>query len=301
MAGPGHRLDLVFDTTLPSGQRMRYQVLRIAVPRKGRALPLLQLAYDRDHLSPDKSQNQIEQDALLAVLGALPKSVRPVILADRGFHRASFIAWLEGHHLNYVVRIRKGACITEASGRRFKLGQEGLKIGELRLMEGVRYGLYHGRPRDLLTNVALCWRISKGRAKNPRRKQPEDMVPGHEPQGRQDGRLLVLAAGMDRAIFQRLEEPLWLSAGAGWFSQAPFAPAYGAHDRAFVADFDGASRRGWRRAQGFARGGGRRLGEGKRDHSGACAVRERWEPAASLSTPTNGRWVGGYASVLTYY
>jgi hypothetical protein len=73
MAGPGHRLDLVFDTTLPSGQRMRYQVLRIAVPRKGRALPLLQLAYDRDHLSPDKSQNQIEQDALLAVLGALPK------------------------------------------------------------------------------------------------------------------------------------------------------------------------------------------------------------------------------------
>jgi hypothetical protein len=174
MAGPGHRLDLVFDTTLPSGQRMRYQVLRIAVPRKGRALPLLQLAYDRDHLSPDKSQNQIEQDALLAVLGALPKSVRPVILADRGFHRASFIAWLEGHHLNYVVRIRKGACITEASGRRFKLGQEGLKIGELRLMEGVRYGLYHGRPRDLLTNVALCWRISKGRAKNPRRKQPEE-------------------------------------------------------------------------------------------------------------------------------
>jgi hypothetical protein len=42
------------------------------------------------------------------------------------------------------------------------------------LMEGVRYGLYHGRPRDLLTNVALCWRISKGRAKNPRRKQPEE-------------------------------------------------------------------------------------------------------------------------------
>ena len=35
----------MFDTTLPSGKRMRYQVLRIAVPRKGRALPLVQLAY----------------------------------------------------------------------------------------------------------------------------------------------------------------------------------------------------------------------------------------------------------------
>src|SRR3954467_13750655 len=74
----------MFDTILPSGERMRYQVLRIAVPRKGRALPLVQLAYDRDNLSPNKSQNQLEQDALLAVVRALPMSVLPVILADPG-------------------------------------------------------------------------------------------------------------------------------------------------------------------------------------------------------------------------
>ena len=89
----------MFDTVLPSGKRMRYQVLRIAVPRKGRALPLLQLAYDRLNLSPNKSQNQLEQDALLAVARALPISVRSVIVADRGFHRAGFIAWLKGHNL----------------------------------------------------------------------------------------------------------------------------------------------------------------------------------------------------------
>ena len=165
----------MFDTILPSGKRMRYQVLRIAMPRKGRALPLLQLAYDRDNLSPNESQNQLEQDALLAVVRALPRSVRPVILADRGFHRASFIAWLERHRLHYVVRVRKGTCITEASGHRWKLGEEGLEIGELRLVEDVRYGLYHNRPRDLRVSVALCWRIPKGRAGDPRRsKQPEE-------------------------------------------------------------------------------------------------------------------------------
>ena len=163
-----------FDTTLPSGQRMRYQVLRIAVPRKGRALPLLQLAYDRDDLSPNKSQNQIEQEAILALVRALPGSVRPVILADRGFHRAGFIGWLGRHHLHYVVRIRKGACITEASGHRWRLGQEGLKIGEVRFLEGVRYGLYHGRPRELSINVALCWRITKSRAKKLRGEQPQE-------------------------------------------------------------------------------------------------------------------------------
>lgn len=148
--------------------------MRVAVPRKGRALPLLQLAYDRDNLSPSKSQNQIEQDALLAVVGALPEGVRPIVLADRGFHRAGFIAWLDAHHLDYVVRIKKGSCITEADGSSWKLGEEGLKLGEVRFVEGVRYGLYHGRPRELPINVALCWKISKSRAKNPRRKRPEE-------------------------------------------------------------------------------------------------------------------------------
>ena len=57
-----------------------------------------------------------------------------MILADRGFHRASFIAWLERYHLHYVVRIRKGLCITEKDGRRWKLGEEGLKVGELRFV-----------------------------------------------------------------------------------------------------------------------------------------------------------------------
>lgn len=106
----------MFDTVLPSGERMRYQVLRVAIPRKGRALPLVQLAYDRDHLPPERSQNQLEQDALLAVVEALPEGVRPVVLADRGFCRAGFLTWLEYQNLRYVVRLTKGACITEADG-----------------------------------------------------------------------------------------------------------------------------------------------------------------------------------------
>ena len=70
-------------TALLSAKGMRYQVLRVAVPRKGRALA--QLAYDRDALPANKSQNQLEQDALLAVIEALPAGVCPVALADRGF------------------------------------------------------------------------------------------------------------------------------------------------------------------------------------------------------------------------
>lgn len=54
------------------------------------------------------------------------------------------------------------------------MGEEGLNLGELRWVEGARYGLYHGRPRELWVNVALCFRISKSTAKNPRRKQPSE-------------------------------------------------------------------------------------------------------------------------------
>lgn len=50
----------MWDITLPTGVRMRYHAaqrapVRIAVPLQGRALPLLQLAYDRDHLPADAS------------------------------------------------------------------------------------------------------------------------------------------------------------------------------------------------------------------------------------------------------
>ena len=88
--------------------------------------PLLQLAYDRATSCPQRARNQIEQDALLAVVGALAKKVRPVVLADRGFARATFFAWLKEHRLDYVVRIDKGTCLTEADGYRWKLGEEGL-------------------------------------------------------------------------------------------------------------------------------------------------------------------------------
>jgi hypothetical protein len=42
----------MFDTVLPAGRRVRYQGLRLAVARRGRAIPWLQLAYDRDPLPP---------------------------------------------------------------------------------------------------------------------------------------------------------------------------------------------------------------------------------------------------------
>lgn len=165
----------LFDTVLPTGERVRYQVLRVAVPRRGRALPLVQLAYHRDALPAGASQNQLEEAALLAVLRALPPGVRAVVLADRGFDRADFLAWLQRQGVDYVIRVSKGTCLTAADGRRWKLGEDDLvRPGQLRWRPHLRYTLYHGRPRDLWTNVALCWRQPRYQARQPRHTPPKE-------------------------------------------------------------------------------------------------------------------------------
>ncbi|MGI5837910.1 MAG: transposase [Chloroflexota bacterium] len=164
----------MFDTVTPQGKRVSYQVLRIAVPRRGRALPLLQVAYDRRNLPAPKSQNRLEEEAILAVIDALPAGVRPIILGDRGFARANFFAFLKAYGLDYVIRIDKGTCVTETDGRRWKLGEEGSSRGDIRWSPNVRYALHHGRPTDLLVNLVICWRLPRHQARNPRRKEPKE-------------------------------------------------------------------------------------------------------------------------------
>lgn len=143
----------MFDTVLPTGARARYQVLRGAIPRRGRAIPVLQLAYDRDALPADQGQTQLEEAALLVVL----PGVTPVVLADRGFARAPFLAWLQRHGAAFVVRVTRGTCLAEADGTRWKLGQRDPAPGRLSWHRAVRYGLHHGRPRDVTINLAQCW------------------------------------------------------------------------------------------------------------------------------------------------
>ena len=164
----------MFDTVLPTGVRRHYQVLRIAIPRRGRALPVLQFACRRDHWPPGTSQNFHEERALLAVIRALPAGVRPVVLADRGFGRAGMLAWLQAQGVDYVIRVKAGIHLTAPDGRRWKLGSERLRFGRMRLVRSVRFGLYHDRPRDLVTNVACCWRLPRHQLLRTHPKLPKD-------------------------------------------------------------------------------------------------------------------------------
>jgi hypothetical protein len=88
---------------------------------------------------------------------------------------------LQAHNLDYVVRIDKGTCVTEPDGHRWKLGEEAMQLGELRSHPLVRYGLYHGRPRDLWTHLVLTWRLPRRQDRPARGRQDRRQVQPEQP------------------------------------------------------------------------------------------------------------------------
>lgn len=94
-----------------------YHVLMAAIVVEGRALPLCWESY-ADKVQ-GKSQNALEEAMLLQLQSALPPQVRIVVLADRGFGRASLIEVCQRLQLGYLIRIKAKVHVKTArwSGR----------------------------------------------------------------------------------------------------------------------------------------------------------------------------------------
>ena len=86
-----------------------------AVCFRGRGLPLLSWVSTPAELDP--SQNRVEEFFLRRLLYHLPQTIRPLLLADRGFGRASLIHFLQmmpnhtGYPVDYVIRIRSDVVV----------------------------------------------------------------------------------------------------------------------------------------------------------------------------------------------
>lgn len=162
-------LALSIDWTMFDAPGGKYQVLSITFPRRGRGIPLVHLAYERGNLPATKSQNQLEEAALWAVMDALPPGVRPVVLADRGFGRADFFQHLQQRGVAYVIRVSQGVVLTFAQGQRVKLGPGLVQPGSEKLLAGVHYSLWHGRPREVMVHVVLSWKAPIRLRRHPQR------------------------------------------------------------------------------------------------------------------------------------
>ena len=128
-----------------------------AVCYRKRGLPLLSWATTVDELTP--SQNRLEETFIARLLRNLPDNIRPLLLADRGFGRASLLRRLQemprhtGRTVDYVVRLKGNVHIQTADGYQGLLRKYPLRPNRYMFLPGVRY-----RSDGAVTvNLALYW------------------------------------------------------------------------------------------------------------------------------------------------
>ena len=111
-----------------------------AVCYRKRRLSLFNWATTHDELNP--SQNRLEEAFIARLLRNLPDAVRPLLLADRGFRRASLLRWLpemprhNGRTVAYVAPLKGNVHIQTADGYQGLLWNYPLRPGAMRFYLG---------------------------------------------------------------------------------------------------------------------------------------------------------------------
>ncbi len=140
--------------TLDWTQIRKHHVLMLAAVVRGRAVPLLWAVYDEKTLH--RSQNSLEEALLRLLRTMVPRQVRVILLADRGFGRTELARLCQELGFHYVIRIAAGVWIRHGKfeGR---LSQYPVKPGMRRLLRGVQYR----KVRSLVQNIVVVWRKDK--------------------------------------------------------------------------------------------------------------------------------------------
>jgi hypothetical protein len=128
----------------------RFTVLWAAVNWKGRALPIYCFALVPSKI--DTSQNWIEEAFIKRLWGLLPADHQYILVADRGFGRASLIQWLQKQQISYILRLKSDVYVTHRGHKRL-LRDYHLHFGEGHLYRRVAY-----RQDEVVTiNLVLTW------------------------------------------------------------------------------------------------------------------------------------------------
>lgn len=127
-----------------------------AVCFRKRGLPILSWVSRPEELNP--SQNRVEEMFVRRLVARLPDEIRPLILADRGFGRASFIRFIQnlpsvrGYPVDFVARV-KGNVWVETDEFEGILRNHPLWKRRYVLLSRAR----RRRRGAVVVNLVLCW------------------------------------------------------------------------------------------------------------------------------------------------
>lgn len=137
-------------TTLPGN----LPCLMAAIPFHGRAIPLLWQIVPFGSLTD--SQNRIEERLVSRLINLIPSGKRIILIADRGFGRASFVRFLLTHGLLFVLRVRADVIITTNKGKKRKVRRIQLKPHTPRWFPEITY-----RNDGAVSGINLCAVVAK--------------------------------------------------------------------------------------------------------------------------------------------
>jgi hypothetical protein len=152
LAPKGKWLPIAIDWTYLPGN---IPCLMAAIPLGGRAMPLLwQMVPYKDFLD---SQNKLEERFVRRVLFLLPPGIQPLLLADRGFGRADFLAFLRRLKISFVIRVRADVIITPEGKKPIKLREVALTPKRRRWYSTCLY-----REDGVVSGVNIAGTIAQG-------------------------------------------------------------------------------------------------------------------------------------------
>ncbi|MHA2384349.1 MAG: transposase [Candidatus Thorarchaeota archaeon] len=165
-------LPVIVDITWVNGEKY----LVAAIPFLCRSIPIAFRRFTDEEIRKGTSQNLIE-NAFFAWLRDTLESYEVVIVADRGFRRASLLKYLRGLGLHYVIRVSGNVWISTHENARRK--HSGI-LGDIRLKAGQRIGIHNATfqktlrvPTNLILGKLEAERVKKLKARRGKKRKLE--------------------------------------------------------------------------------------------------------------------------------
>jgi Transposase DDE domain len=129
-----------------------FQTLMCSAVIKGRSIPLLWASCTKHVYDGHRSRNAFEESLLLVLRSMIPRQVKIILLADRGFGRTELGRFCQQWKLHYIIRI-KPEVVIKSTGYSGKLLDYPVHKGICKLLKSVEY-----RSTDpLQQNIVVRW------------------------------------------------------------------------------------------------------------------------------------------------
>jgi hypothetical protein len=115
-----------------------FQTLLASAVLKGRSTPIAWASTTNHIYDGHKSRNAFEESLLLVLRDMIPRSIRVVLLADRGFGRTALATFCQQQGFGYVIRIQPSVTV-RLHGFHGKLLDYPVKKGIARVLKRVSY------------------------------------------------------------------------------------------------------------------------------------------------------------------